>query len=202
MIRVYGIAASRALRVLWMLEELGVGYEHIKTNFATGDTRTAEFLKLNPNGHIPVLVDGTTVLWESMAINLYLGRRYGAGTLWPATIEDEGSLFQWSFWSITELESALLPVLMHRRILPAAQRDAAVAASAEAKLAGPLTVLEGALRARPYLLGDAFTAADLNVSAVLAWAPLAGFDLQPWPQAAAWLQRCVDRPAFKNARSA
>ena len=201
MIRVYGIAASRALRVLWMLEELDVAYEHVKTNFATGDTRSAEFLKLNPNGHIPVLVDGATVLWESMAINLYLARRYGAGTLWPAAIEDEGRLFQWSFWGMTELEPALLPILMHRRILPAAQRDAAIAANAEAKLAAPLTVLEGALRDRPCLLGNAFTAADLNVSVVLAWAVLVGLDLQRWPQTAAWLQRYLDRPAFKTARS-
>lgn len=202
MVRVYGVTASRTLRVLWMLEELGVAYEHVKTNFASGDTRTAEFLKLNPNGHIPVLVDGTTVLWESMAINLYLARRYGAGTLWPGSVEDEGRLFQWSFWSMTEVEPVLLPILMHRRILPAAQRDAAVAASAEAKLAGPLGVLEGALRGRTHLLGDAFTAADLNVSAVLAWTPLAGVDLQRWPQTATWLQRCLDRPAFKKARAA
>jgi glutathione S-transferase len=149
-----------------------------------------------------VLVDGTAVLWESLAINLYLARRYGAGTLWPATVEDEGHLFQWSFWAMTELEPVLLPILMHRRILPAAQRDAAIAASAEKKLLAPLTVLEGALRGRTYLLGDAFTAADLNVAAVLGWAVLAGIDLQRWPQATAWLQRCVDRPAFKTARSA
>ena len=84
MIKLYGIPASRAFRVRWMLEELGVAYQNVPTNFATGETRTAEFLKLNPNGHIPVLVDGETVLWESMAINLYLARAYGGG-LWPAS---------------------------------------------------------------------------------------------------------------------
>lgn len=199
MIRLYGATASRALRVLWMLEEIGVPYEHVKT--ATTETRTAEFLKLNPNGHIPVLVDGSAVLWESLAINLYLARRYGAGTLWPATIEDEGRLFQWSIWAMTELEPVLLPILMHRRVLPAEQRDAAVAASAEAKLAAPLGVLEGALRGRAHLLGDNFTAADLNVSGVLSWALLARVGMEGWPLTAAWLQHCLDRPAFKKARS-
>jgi len=79
MIKLYGIPASRAFRPLWMLEELGLAYENVPVNFADGGTRSAEFLTLNPNGHIPVLVDGEVVLWESMAISLYLARKYGAG---------------------------------------------------------------------------------------------------------------------------
>ena len=199
MIKLYGIAASRAFRALWMLEELGLQYEHVPTNFI-GETRSAEFLKLNPNGHIPVLVDGETVLWESMAINLYLARKYGAGSLWPASVADEGRAFQWSFWAMTEVESALLTVLLHRRILPKEQRDEAVAAAHEAKLAGPFGVLEGALRGRSYLLGETFSVADLNLAAVLSWALRCGIDLGKWPQATAWLQRCTARPACAKAR--
>lgn len=200
MIKLYGVPASRAFRCLWMLRELGLEFDNVPTNFATGDTRTAEFLKLNPNGHIPVLVDGSTVLWESMAINLYLARQYGAGSLWPASAADEGRALQWSFWVMTEVEAPLLATLMHRRILPREQRDAAAAAAGEAKLAGPLGVLDGALRGREYLLGDRFTVADLNVAAVLSWALMAGIDLGRWPQLAAWLARCADRPACKAAR--
>jgi glutathione S-transferase len=199
MIKLYGLPASRAFRALWMLEELGVQYENVPTHFI-GETRTAEFLKLNPNGHIPVLVDGETVLWESMAINLYLARKYAAGKLWPGTAADEGRAFQWSFWVMTEVEGPLLAVLMNKRLLPKEQRDANAAAAEEAKLGGPLGVLEGALRGRSYLLGDTFSVADLNVASVLSWTSLAGLDLDKWPQAAAWLQRCTERPAFKKAR--
>ena len=199
MIKVYGGPQSRAFRVLWALRELGLEFENVPTSLA-GGTRSAEFLKLNPNGHIPVLVDGTTVLWESMAINLYLARQYGAGTLWPASVPDEGRAFQWSFWGMTEVETSLLQALMHRRILPKEQRDAAVADAAEAKLAGPFGVLDGALRGREYLLGGSFTIADLNVASVSSWATLAGLDLARWPQLAAWLGRCTDRPACKAAR--
>jgi len=206
MIKVYGVPQSRAFRVLWALRELGLEFEKIDrhtrpvpTSIA-GGTRSAEFLKLNPNGKIPVLVDGTTVLWESMAINLYLARQYGAGTLWPASVPDEGRAFQWSFWGMTEVETSLLQALMHRRILPKEQRDAAVADAAEAKLAGPFGVLDGALRGREYLLGGSFTIADLNVASVSSWATLAGLDLARWPQLAAWLGRCTDRPACKAAR--
>lgn len=200
MIKLYGIPASRAFRSLWMLEELGVEYQNVPTNFATGETRSAEFLKLNPNGHIPVLVDGETVLWESLAINLYLARKYGAGRLWPSAVADEGRTFQWSLWAVTELEPTLLTVLMHRRILPKEQRDAALAAASEAKLAGPFGVLDRALSGRSHLLGDAFSAADLNVASVMTWANLAGLDLGKWPQLGAWLKRCTDRPTYKKAR--
>ncbi|MFN8640826.1 MAG: glutathione S-transferase family protein [Candidatus Binatia bacterium] len=200
MITLYGIPASRAFRCLWALRELGLEFDHVPTDFAAGGTRTAQFLKLNPNGHIPVLVDGATVLWESLAINLYLARHYGAGSLWPASVADEGRTFQWSFWATTEVETPLLATLMHRRILPRQQRDADAAAAGEAKLAAPFGVLDGALRGREYLLGERFTVADLNVAAVLSWTALAGLDLARWPQLAAWLARCTERPACRAAR--
>lgn len=195
MITLYGAARSRACRALWMLRELDLPFTHVPTR-PRDDTRNAEFRKLNPNGQVPVLVDGALVLWESLAINLYLARRYGAGTLWPATAEDEGRTFQWSLWAMSALEPQLLPVLLHRRALPPEQRQAAVADAHEAALAGPLAVLEGALRGRPYLLGTAFTAADLNVASVASWAPLAGVALDQRPRVADWLARCTARPAF------
>lgn len=199
MIKLYGVPRSRAFRPLWMLHELGLEFENVPTGFS-GDTRRADFLKLNPNGHIPVLVDGDLVLWESLAINLYLARRYGAESLWPSSVADEGRTYQWSLWAMTELEPVALPVLMHRRALPKEQRQAEVADAAEAKLAGPLGVLDGALRTRPYLLGEAFTAADLNVASVAVWAAMAGVDLSKTPKAADWLGRCTARPACKAAQ--
>lgn len=199
MITVYGIPRSRAMRPLWMLEELGVPYQLERVSFV-GGTRTPEFLKLNPNGHIPVLRDGDLVIWESMAINLYLARKYDKQGLWPRTPEDEGRAFQWSFWAITELEEPTLTVLMHRRLLPADQRDAKKADDAAERFKKPLQVLEGALASRPHLLGDTFTVADLNVAAVLAWAPLAGLDLSAAPKAAAWAGRAAARPAFQRVQ--
>ena len=201
MIKIYGVPRSRAFRALWMAEELGVPYDNVKTNFATGDTRREEFLRLNPNGHIPVLQDGEFVIWESMAINLYLARKYGKG-LWPKTVEDEGRAFQWSLWAMTELEEPLLAVLLNRVIFPEAQRDAKKAADGAERAKKPLAVLDGALAGRTHLLGDAFTVADVNVASVLSWAPLAGLDLGATPQAQAWLARCTARPAFARAQQA
>src|SRR4029453_6121727 len=112
----------------------------------------------------------------------------------PASGAGEGGVFRWSLWAMTEAEGPLLAVLMNRRVLPKEQRDAAAAAAGEQKLSGPLGGLEGALRDRSYLLGEAFSAADLNVASVLSWLALAGVDIGKWPQAGAWLQRCTERP--------
>lgn len=201
MIKVYGVPASRAIRTLWILEELGLPYENVKTNFATGDTRKAEFLRLNPNGHIPVLQDGDLVLWESMAINLYLARKHDQG-LWPKRVEDEGRAFQWSVWAMTELEEPVLTTLLHGVVYPEGQRDAKKAEDAAERSKAPLAVLAGALAGRQYLVGDAFTVADLNVAAVLIWAKMARLDLSAVPNVQDWLGRCTARPALARARKA
>ncbi len=194
MIKLYGVPRSRTMRALWMLEELGVPYENEKVSFV-GETRKPEFLKLNPNGHIPVLRDGDLTLWESLAINLYLARKYDKG-LWPKSVEDEGRAFQWSLWAMTEMEEPLLTALLHRAFYPPEQRDAKKADDATERFKTPLAVLNGALAGREYLAGSAFTVADLNVAAVISWAPLAGLDLASAPNVKAWVDRCTARPAY------
>jgi glutathione S-transferase len=200
MIKLYGVPMSRAMRALWMLEELGLPYENVKVDFADGGTRKPEYLKINPNGHIPALQDGDVTLFESMAINLYLARKYDKG-LWPKTVEDEGRAFQWSVWAMTELEEPAITALLHRMFLPAAQRDATKADDAAERFKTPLAVLNGALAGRTYLAGPAFTVGDLNVASVASLAPMCGIDLSPAPNVQAWLQRCSDRPALARAQA-
>jgi glutathione S-transferase len=198
-IKLYGIRQSRALRSLWALEELGVPFENVPTNFAT-DVKKPDFLAINPNGRIPALVDGDVTLFESMAINLYLAKKYDTKGLYPKSAADEARAIQWSFWGMTETEQPLLQVLMNRVFLPEPQRDAAAAKAGEEKLAAPLRVLDGALAGRKYLLGDGFTIADLNVASVLAWALFAKVDLSKTPNVARWLGECCARPAFAKAQ--
>ena len=198
MLKLYGVPRSRAMRSLWMLEELGVPYENVKVDFVTG-TKDADFKKqLNPNGHIPVLQDGDLVLWESLAINLYLARKYDKG-LWPKTVEDEGRAYQWTVWAMTEAEEPLLTALVHRTFLPPEERSAKKADDAAERFKKPLGVLDGALAGRDYLLGSAFSVADLNVASVLSWASLAQLDVSAASNATAWLDRCTSRPALARA---
>jgi glutathione S-transferase len=147
-LKIYGVARSRAFRNLWMAKELGLDYEHVKVDFAKGETRTPAHLALNPNGHVPVIDDDGFVLWESMAINLYLAKKYGAGTLYPTLLEDEARTWQWSFWAMTEVERPVLTALFNRAILAEDKRDAAAGDAAEKQLAKPLRVLDGRTRAQ------------------------------------------------------
>jgi glutathione S-transferase len=197
-IKLYGVRMSRASRCLWMLEELGVPYESVPISFL-GDAQKPEYLALNPNGRIPTLVDDDgTVVWESMAINLYLAEKYDQGFR-PKTLAARAHAVQWSFWGMTEIEPGLIDAFLHRAMLPEAQRDAKVAEAGEAKLQRPLKVLDGELGRRPYLLGDAFSIADLNVASVLGIAPMARVDLAKHSHVQRWLGECTARPAAKKA---
>jgi glutathione S-transferase len=200
MIKLYGIPRSRASRCLWMLEELGVPYENVPVSFL-GDAQKPEFLRINPNGRIPALEDEGLVLFESLAINLHLARKYGKG-LWPASPDDQSRAIQWSIWAMTELEPPVMRVLLNRAFLPAEQRQEAEARAGEQALRKPVGVLEGALGGRPHLLGDAFTVADLNVHGVLGWAPgLGKVSFDDTPAVAGWLKRCGERPALKRVQA-
>ena len=199
-LKIYGVARSRAFRTLWMAGELGIPYEHVKIDFADGGTRRPEYLAINPNGHVPAIDDDGFKLWELMAINLYLAKKYGSGIgLYPQSLEDEARVWQWSFWGMTEVERPALTVLLNR-IGPEDRRDAAAADEAERALAAPLKVLDTAVAGSPYLLGDNFTVADLNVASILAWARQARVNLAAVPKAEMWLKACHDRPAAQAAR--
>ena len=200
MVKLYGVRQSRASRCLWMLEELGIPYEHVPTHFHD-DTKKAEYLEVNPNGRVPALVDGELKLFESLAINLYLARKYGGdGPLGLPTIESEALAVQWSLWAMTEVEPALYAYLMNGFVLPEAERDPAARDRGFEALRRPLAVLEGQLEKRPYLLGERFSVADLNVASVLSWAKMARLDLSPHPKLRTWLDACVKRPAALRAR--
>jgi glutathione S-transferase len=199
-IRLYGSANSRALRALWMLEELGLAYEHVPVDFVKKETRRREYLAINPNGRVPALVDGDLVLFESMAINLHLARRHGGG-LWPADESDQSRAVQWSFWAMTEAEPPLVEALANRFLLPPELRKPERIARAERTLAAPLAVLDAARAGRTALVGGRFSVADLNVASVLAWLRVVGFSTDAAPQAGAWLDACLARPAFARARA-
>lgn len=197
-LEIYGAPATRTHRVVWMANELGLDYRVVPTHYKDGSNKTPEFLAINPNGRVPAIRDGEFCLFESLAINLYLARKHGGETA-PKDLEEEGLAYQWSLWAANEVEAHALTALQHGSMLPEAERDAEKAAAATEALGRPFAVLEQSLSGRPYLLGDRFTVADLNVAAVASWAKLAKMDLSGWPNLADWLRRCLARPACKAA---
>jgi glutathione S-transferase len=199
MLQLYGNPRSRAMRCLWMLEEMGGPYQLIEKTTRTDELRSAEYLRLNPNARIPTLVDGDLVLWESMAINLYLAQKYDS----PMHCADPkvlGLATQWSFFAMLEMEGLLLDLLQHRAVLPEFARDASHAERDELLLRRPLEVLNNNLSGRDHLVGGNFTVADLNVASILAWGKMGRLDMTAHPDVARWLDSCLGRPAYRRVR--
>ena len=199
MLQLYGNPRSRAMRCLWMLEEVGKPYQLVEKTTRADDLQTAEYLRLNPNARIPTLVDGDLVLWELMAINLYLAQKYD-GPMHCAGPEVLGLAAQWSFWAVLEVEHLLLNFLEHRTLLAEFARDPSATERNELLLKKPLGVLNDALAARGYLAGHSFTVADLNVAGILMWGKMARMDLSAYPELTRWLDACLARPAYARVR--
>jgi glutathione S-transferase len=139
------------------------------------------------------------VLFESLAITLYLAKKHSPGKLYPGTLEGEARAWQWSFWAIAEVDRGVNIWSLHAVRLPPEDRDAHKLAEALKVIAGPFRVLDAALADRPYLVGDDFTVADLNVAAVISRA--IDMDLSATPRIGDWLKRCLERPAAREARA-
>ena len=196
-LRIYGIARTRAFRVLWMANELGLDYEHLPIEIGAAGARSPEFLAINPNGRLPFIVDNGLVLFESLAITLYLAKKHSNGNLYPGTLEGEAKAWQWTMWALAEVDRGVNIWSLHAIRLPPSERDAIRRNEALKVLVAPFKVLDAAVAKQKYLLGNDFTVADLNVAAVISRA--VDMDLSAIPNLKAWLTRCLDRPAARKA---
>lgn len=196
-LKIYGIAASRAIRPLWAAEELGLAYEHIRLHYNAPEIKQPPYLALNPNGTVPAMEDDGLVLFESLAMTLHLAKKHGPGGLWPQDENQQAQVLQWTLWAATEAEPPARQWFQHTQFLPAQERDPALAQAGLDKARDKVLLLDRVLAQRDYLVGDAFTVADLNVSAVLQRLPAIAGDQAP--HALAWHQRCFGRPAAQRA---
>ncbi|MFM7419356.1 MAG: glutathione S-transferase family protein [Alphaproteobacteria bacterium] len=198
MLKIHGIARSRAFRCIWAAEEAGLAYEVIPLGFVPG-FKLERPLAINPNNKIPALEDGDLVLFESLAINLHIAGKVGA-PLMPSG-HDASRVLQWTLWAGTEAEPHVMRWAYNSYYPPPAVHNAAEAAQSKEALDQRLAVLEAALSGHDYLVGSGFTIADLNVAAVLYPPSMNGYDFAAFPKAKAWLARCLERPAAKRARA-
>jgi len=198
MLRIYGSAKSRALRVLWMAGELGLIYDHKNWLPRAPETKTPEYRALNPNGRVPTIDDDGFVLSESMAINFYLAKKHKS-PLYPTDPGNEALVLQWSLWETDRLDRQIVNYCRHTKDLPEAERKPEIAEAAWKEVVPALDVLEIALTKSAWLAGPSFSVGDLNVAAALYRA--LSIDLGKWPHVQAWLNRCWERPAAKRARA-
>jgi glutathione S-transferase len=208
MLTIYGVYRSRASRNIWLANELGLPFKHVPViqHYRLPEpkpagvlhTRSPEFLKVNPNGHVPSIDDDGLVLHESLAINLYLAKKHG-GPLAPANVAEDGEMGMWALWAATEVEPHSLLVIYHRvGGAPGGIKDARIADAAVETLKAPFAVLDRALAKDGHLVGGRFTVADINVAEIVRYAQAAPELFDGAPRVKAWLAACQARPAFRK----
>jgi glutathione S-transferase len=199
----YYAPMSSASIVTLVLEELGVPHEKVKVDLSKGDTRKPEFLKINPNGKVPVLVHDGVVLWESAAINIHLGETFGVEkNLFPAPGPKRGEALKWIVWANVSLGEALARLQSHTaERFPAEQRNALAAEVAKKDIAKLVGILDAALAGKSYLTGD-YTIVDTHVNAMMSYLKYVGIDTSTFANVTAWSKRCCERPAFVRAMQA
>jgi len=202
MITLYGIEWSRANYVLFTLEELGLEFQHIKTHPFEEGKNSPEYLALNPMAQVPTLVDGDLVLTESMAINFYLARKYGAEKLWFERLEDEAQIFKWTFFAVAQMEAHCVDIIFQKKLVEEKDRDFELIKRAERNLVKPLSVLDSYLAGKDFLVANKFSIADINVAGILSYARNGEYDFSPYKNVKRYLDNILSRPARQKAEAA
>lgn len=216
MLKIYGVYKSRATRTFWIAGEIGLTFELVPViqgykladPLAAGvriNTKSPEFLAINPMGAIPAIEDDGLLLYESMAITLYLAKKYG-GALGPQSLEEDALMTQWSFFAATEIEAPALRISLLNAAGKLSTEAGATEADASAQaLMRPFGVLEQHFAKADYAVGGRFTAADVNMAEGVRYGSYHKALMEAHPAVSAWLDRCRARPAYKamwDARAA
>jgi glutathione S-transferase len=191
--KLYEFGPTRSIRVRWVLQELEVPFESHVVNLPQGEQRTPEFLKLNPAGKLPVLVDGDVVLNESVAIALYLGEKYPQKGFVPMDARGRAELYRWLMFVVTELEQPLWRMAKHSFVYPESQRIPAELPNAIADFKAMAPVLETHLKGREFLVGDRVTVGDFVTAYTLDWADEQEI-LGDFPGLGEYMERMYRRP--------
>ncbi len=175
-IKAIRVRPTRSIRVRWTLQELGVDFEPIRVDLLAGEHRRPEFLKINPAGKIPVLVDADLVLTESVAIVLYLADKYSDKDLIPTDLKERVQVNRWLLYAATELEQPLWRISRHTVLYPEEQRLPGDVILASQEFKEMASVLEEHMQRRQFVVGDSVTVADFVMAYTLDWGngPVAG----------------------------
>lgn len=200
MLKLYGFPQTRATRAVWALEETGADYEYVKIDLMKGEGFKPPYIKLNPGGKVPALVDGDFVLTESAAICTYIGDKFPDAGLVPKPGTLERALYdKWCFFVIGELEQPLWTMTKHQFALPESLRVPAIMNTAAWEFSKAAGVLAQGLDEREFVVGEGFTAADILVAHTLNWARNYQLSLEN-ERLEAYADRMLARSALTRAR--
>jgi len=191
--RLYEFGPTRALRVRWVLQELGVEFDAVSVDMRAGEHLSPDFLRLNPAAKLPVLVDGEQVLTESAAIVLYLAEKYPEANLLPTDLVQRGQAYRWLLFTVTELEQPLWRMARHEFLYPEEKRSPQDIQLAREDFRPMVEVLDRHMRGRTYVAGHAATVADFVLAYTLDWANEVKL-LKDFPDLRQYMERMYRRP--------
>jgi glutathione S-transferase len=192
--QLYGYTRSGNTRkVRLCLAELGVDHDFVVVDLAAGAQRAPDYLRINPNGVVPTLVDGDLTLWESSAILLYLAEKYPHGGLLPSRLDERARVYKWLVWQPATFNPPRQRLVAEMAKAPAA-RDTALLDTLRGTIDHNLEILAEALGGNDYLLGR-YTLADLVMLPHLAALQAADFELPGTVRR--YLERLAARPAWQ-----
>ena len=191
--KLYEFAPTRSIRARWTLQELGIDFESVVVNLQRGEHRRPEFLRLNPAGKLPVLVDGEVVLNESVAIVLYLAGKYPERGLLPTDVVTRAEVDRWLLFTVTELEQPLWRIARNTFVYPEDQRLGGDVPTASREFKEMAAVVESHIRGRQFVVGDTVTVADFVLAYTLDWGHEVGL-LGDFPALEAYVERMYARP--------
>lgn len=191
--KLYGFAGTRSQRALWGLNEVDADFEYVSVNLLAGEHKRPEFLRINPAGRVPVLVDGDQIIPESAAIVLYLAHKYPEKALLPVDLKERAQVYRWTLFAVTELEQPLWRMTRHSFLYPPDKRSPADIALAREDFATMAEVLDQHLEGREFIVGDRLTVADCVTVYLMDWANEVHL-LDAFPRLQAYLERLYARP--------
>ncbi|MFP6562211.1 glutathione S-transferase family protein [Paraburkholderia sp. B3] len=191
--KLYGFPGTRAQRALWGLHEVDADFEYVSVNLLQGEHKQPEFLRINPAGKVPVLVDGDLVIPESAAIVLYLAEKYPEKALLPVDLEARAQVYRWTLFAVTELEQPLWRITRHAFLYPPDKRLPADIELAREDFKAMAAILEKHLEGRQFLVGDKLTVADCVMVYLIDWANEIQL-VDGFPGLQAYLERLYARP--------
>lgn len=194
MIKLYGTPPTRVLRVIWLLNELGLEYEIHPVDLLKGEARREDFLALNPAAKVPVLVDGDLVLTESAAIQLYLAEKHPEAGFIPESLQERAQMHRWIFFLMTEIEQPLWRIARHTFLYPEHKRLPQDVEQAKRECREMVDVLEKHMQGREFIVGDRLSVADFNAAYTLDWVDEEQL-LDNAPRLRDYLQTMYARPA-------
>jgi glutathione S-transferase len=170
MLKLYGAPPTRALRVIWLLNELGLEYEMHPVDILAGETKSEDFRARNPAAKLPVLVDGSFTITESSAIQLYLAEKHPEAGFIPDNREDRAQMYRWIFFLVTEIEQPLWRIARNTVLYPEEKRSSQDIKIARQEGKDMAAVLERHMKEREFIVGDRLSVADFNAAYTLDWA--------------------------------